>query len=172
MRPLQEQVKKIKVKRQKENCLVRFFLFPFSFLLLPSCFEELLHQLAALYFQNSLHDFNAMIQVVGITDMKARFDRACFFIRRAINQQLDARLNQRSGAHCARFNGRVNRRICQPVVAEPPRGFAQRHDLCVSGRIAISASAIARDGQQFLADDDAGTDGHLVACLRFTRCAQ
>ena len=86
--------------------LSSFCLLPFYFfLVLPSRLKKLLHQLTALRLQHSFDHFNAMVQVIGVADMKMRFDGACFFIRRAINQQLHARLNQRSGAHRARFDG-------------------------------------------------------------------
>ena len=136
----------------------RPFFLPFTFLLLPSCFEELLHQLAALGFQNAFDHFDAMIQLIGVADMKVRFDCSGLFVRRAVNQKRDPRLDQRARAHRARLDCRIDDCLCQPVIAKLPGRFAQRDDLGVRRRIAIRASAISRHRQQLIAADDASSD--------------
>src|SRR6266849_3130341 len=100
-------------------------------MLLSSVPKKLLHQRATLSFQDSFDYFNAMIELFGVTDMKMRFDGARFFIGGAINQTFDACLNQRPGAHRARFNSRVNNCLCQPVIPNLTSSFAQRNDLSV-----------------------------------------
>src|ERR1043165_602248 len=139
MRPLRESSKKVKVKRQTKrlltNCfrlsysLVRssFYVFTFSFLLslFPSAFKELRHQLATLVFKNSANHFYPMIKLIRAADAKVRINRAGFFISRAVNQKRHARLNQRSGAHRARLNRRVNNCAGQAIVANLQRGLAQ-----------------------------------------------
>jgi hypothetical protein len=77
---------KVKGKGKKENKL-------FTFLLLPSSLKEILHQRAAIVFQDSLNNFDAMVQLLSIADLKVRFDRARLFVRGTINEKPDARLN-------------------------------------------------------------------------------
>src|SRR5439155_23898360 len=155
MRPLRDSRPKEKVKSKKAGPA----LFPFSFLLLPSAPEKLLHQRATLSFQNSFDYLHAMIELFGVADMKMRFDGARLFIGCAINQTFDARLKQRPGAHPAGLNSRVNNCLCQAVISEFLRSFTQRHDLRVRSRIAIGARAIAGDCQQLSIDNDACSDG-------------
>src|SRR5947208_16999129 len=87
---------------------------------LPSCLKELLHQLAALRLQNAFDHFDAMIQLISVADMKVRFDCSSLFVRRAINQKRDPRLDQRARAHCARLDCRIDGGVCQPVIAKLP----------------------------------------------------
>src|SRR6266446_7464946 len=146
--------------------------FPFTFLLLPSNFKELLHQLAALRFQNASDHFDAMIQLIGVADMKVRFDCSGLFVRRAINQKRDPRLDQCARAHGARLDCRIDGGVCQPVIAKLPGRFAQGHDLGVRRRITIGARAISRHGQQFIAVDDASSDGNFSGSPGLARGSQ
>ena len=110
-----------------------------------------------------------MVQMIGVADVKVRIDCASSFIRRAVNQQRYARLNQSAGAHRARFDRRVNHRIRQSVVAEFPRGFAQCDNLSMGRRIAIHARAIPGNSVQFPIDDDAGSNRNLARGFRLAR---
>ena len=144
---------KVKAERlTRPSCLSisSFILHPSAFY--PSAFilcspavgaKKLLHQLAALFFQHAGSDFNSMIQEIRVANAKPRFDRAGSFIDRAINQPLHSRLNQSAGAHRAGFDRGINNSVCQPVVAELLRGFAQRDDFRVSSRIPIGARSVS-----------------------------
>src|SRR6266567_263218 len=151
MRPLRNSGQKEKVKRQKpsllkstsEDSALSFpYLFPFALLLLPSAFEKLPHQLAAFAFQDALDHFHSMIQLIGVTNVKVRFHGAGLFIGGAVNKQLHARLDQRTGAHRAGFKGRINGGVGQSEIAKLSGRLAQRHNLRVSRWIAICSREI------------------------------
>src|SRR5258708_12178794 len=89
-----------------------------------------------------------MIQMASVTDMKVRFDRARFFIPRAINQQLYTRLDQGSGAHGAGFDCRVDRRVRQAIVAAVLGGFPQGHHFRMPGRATLAPAAFSSTTHQ------------------------
>lgn len=60
-----------------------------------------------------------------------------FGIVRAINQASNAGVDERSGAHRARFNCSKQVTVAQTMVTEVLRGIAQRDDFGMSGWIVI-----------------------------------
>jgi hypothetical protein len=70
--------------------------------------EKLLHQRATLRFQHARANLNPVIQKICVADTKATRNRARAFIRRTVNQTSHTRLNQRTRAHRARLNRRIN----------------------------------------------------------------
>jgi len=129
--------------------------------------EKLLHQRAAFCFQNAFTHFDAMIQKICVADAEATVDCACAFVSRAVNQPADARLNQSTGAHRARFDRRENIHARQPVVAELTGGLAQRDDFSVGSGIAVGAGAVTANGDELAVVDNTSADGHLAAIFRF-----
>ena len=83
---------------------MRRYFFSSTFLLLPSSFEESLHQRATFRFKNAADHFDSMIQLARVADVKVRIDGAGFLVSCAVNQSWHARLNQCTGAHGAWFN--------------------------------------------------------------------
>src|ERR1700759_4663087 len=86
--------------------------------------KEGLYHLAAFSLKNTPFALHAVIQKISGANTKMCLDRACAVIFCAINQALDARVNQRACAHGARLNRRIHRRADQPVIANGARGFA------------------------------------------------
>ena len=101
--------------------------------------------------------------------MEVGLDRAGPFIRRAIDQERNARLNQGAGAHGARFDSRINDGVGQPVITKLFRRFPERHYFGVRGWVAICARAITGHRQQFIANDDACAHRDFAGSFRFTR---
>ncbi len=128
--------------------------------------EKFLHQRPAFRFQNARADLNPVVQEICVADAKPAYHCACPFIRRAVNQTSHPRLYHRSGAHRARFDGRVNIHGCQPVIAELTGGLAESNDFSVGCGIAVGSRAVSRNGDEFVFTDDTSADGHFAACLR------
>ena len=129
--------------------------------------EKILHQRAAFFFEHAGSHFDPMVQKIRIADAKSTMYRACTFVRGAVNQTPDARLNQRAGAHRARFNRRIDINAREPVIAELTGGLAQSDDFGVGGRIAVGARAVTGDGDELVAVDNTSSDGHLTAVSGF-----
>jgi hypothetical protein len=69
-------------------------------------------------------------------------NRSSLGIVRAVNQALDAGMDQSSGAHCARFNCSKELAVGQSVVAHGGASVTQRHNLSMCCGIAIADVAI------------------------------
>ena len=130
--------------------------------------EKILHERAAFLFQHALSHFDAMVQKIRVADPEATVNGAGAFVCRAVNQTADARLDQSARAHRARLDRRINRYARQPVVAELTGSFTQRNDFSVSSWIAVSSSAVSRNGDELIVVDNTGTDRHLTAIFRLT----
>ena len=72
-------------------------------------------------------------------------------------------MHDRSGAHDARLEGRVERAADQPVVAEPASCVAQGSDLRVRGRIARGDRQIAAAADHLPVAHHDRPDGHFAA---------
>jgi len=116
--------------------------------------------------------FNPVIQKVRITDAKTTDDAACALVSSAVNQPSHSSLDERSGAHRARLDRRVNIHFGEPVVAEFTGGFAEGDDFRMGCGIAVGASAIAGEGDEFVIADDSRANRHFAACLSFASCGQ
>jgi hypothetical protein len=116
--------------------------------------------------------FNPVIQKIRITDAETADHAACPLIRRTVNQTSHSSLNERSGAHRARLDGRVNIDSGEPVVAKFTGRFAEGDDFRMGCGIAVGASAIAGEGDEFVFADDARANRHFAACLSFASCGQ
>ena len=119
--------------------------------------------------------FNPVIQKFRITDAKTADYAACPLIRRTVNQTSHSSLDERTGAHRARLDRRVNINSREPVVAKLTGGFAERDDFRMGCGIAVGASAIAGDGERVVFARYvyyARADGHFAACLSFASCGQ
>jgi hypothetical protein len=116
--------------------------------------------------------FNPVIQKIRITDAKTANDAACPLIRGTVNQTSHSSLDERSGAHRARFDGRVNIDSGQPVVAEFTGRFAEGDDFRMGCGIAVGASAIAGESDEFVFAYDARAYRHFAARLSFASCGQ
>ncbi len=104
--------------------------------------KERLQHLCAPAGKHSAANFNPMIQLRMIYDLHHRLDRAGFRILRSVNQPPNARMHQRSCAHRARFNCSKQLALAQTMVTNGSTGLAQRNDLGVSRRIAVSNVAV------------------------------
>jgi hypothetical protein len=116
-----------------------------------------------------------VIQKIRITDAETTNNAACPLIRRSVNQASHSSLDKRTGAHRARLDRRVNIHAGEPVVTEFTGGFAKRDDFRMSRGIAIGASAIAGDGDEFVFAGVvyyARADGHFAASPGFASCGQ
>src|SRR6185369_12996959 len=82
--------------------------------------KKFLHQLAALRLQNALDYFNPMIQSIRAANLKMSMNRARSFVRRAVNQQAGAGLNQSARAHRAWLDRRVDSSLRQAIVSDLP----------------------------------------------------
>ncbi len=92
-------------------------------------------------------------------------DRPGARFARAEYERPDPRVHQRTGAHGAGFDGHVEARPGQPIVADPCGRGTQRDDLGVSRRIVTADRLVGALAQHFAIADDDCSDRHLtVAC--------
>ena len=134
--------------------------------------EKLLHQRPAFRFQNARADLYPVVQEICVADAKPACYCACPFIRCTVDQTSHSRLYHRSGAHRARFDRRVNIRVCQPVIAKLAGGFAESNDFSVGCGIAVGSRAIPGNSDEFVFADYTSADGHFAACLRLASGGQ
>lgn len=116
--------------------------------------------------------FNPVIQKIRITDAETADYAARPLIRCTVNQASHSSLDERTGAHRARLDRRVNIDSGEPVVTKFTGGFAEGDNFRMGCGIAVGASAIAGDGDEFVFADDARADGHFAASLGFASCGQ
>ena len=87
-----------------------------------------------------------MIQLGMREHLEARTDGAAFGVVAAVDDAGDARLDDGTGAHAARFDRDVERRPCEAVVSNRARCFTQHHDFGVRRRVAVADRAIRATG--------------------------
>ena len=88
-----------------------------------------------------------MIQVGAVADAENAFDRAESLIVSSEDEAGDSRIDQCSGTHCTRFDGRIKGRTRQTIVANADRSNAESEYFGVSGRIDICDRTVRRGGQ-------------------------
>jgi hypothetical protein len=154
-----------------------FILHPFRFhpssviLSSSSHTKEGLQNFSTLLLKHTSSHLDPMIQKISVADAKPRLDCSRSFVRRTVNQSLDPGLNQRTCAHRARFDCRIDGSVSEPVIGQLARCFSERDDFRVGGGISVGASAISCNCQQNAATDNACTDRDLATCPGiFCRC--
>jgi hypothetical protein len=78
-------------------------------------------------------------------------------------------VDQRPGAHRARFNGGKQLAVAQPVIAKIPPGLAQRDDFRVRGRIVVGERAVPAASDDAVVADDDRAHGHFARFQRALR---
>jgi hypothetical protein len=121
--------------------------------------EERLQQLRGTTGQNSTSYFHAVIQLMVVHDLHDRVNRSRLGVIRTVNQATDARVHQRSSAHCARFNCSKQLAVGEAVVTNDSTGFAQGHDLGVGGGVVVSEVPVPATGNDAAVAHDDGADG-------------
>ena len=111
-----------------------------------------------------------MIQEIRVADAKPRLNRACPFVRRAINQSSHSGLYQSAGAHCAGLNRGIHNHIRQPVVPDLTGHLAQGNHFRMSSRIYVGARSIAGYRQQFVTPDNTSADRYFATHLSISSC--
>ncbi len=134
---------------------------------LPSVPKKVLHQLARFIGENAGCDFDAVIQSFVIAKPKERFDGAKAFIRGAVNEPLDAGVDQSTGAHNAGFDGCIQGRAGQSIIADLCRRLPQNQDFSMSCRIAIGDGPVKSRGEQIsLFVDQTSSNRHFAKLPR------
>lgn len=126
--------------------------------------EEVTEQQRSGVSEDAAGDFDAVVQGVVIEDGELGSDGAAFGIVGAVDEALDAGLDDGAGAHGAGFDGDVQRCAEQAVIAEAERRFAKRNDFCVGSRVGIRNGAIAGPGKDVAARDHNRANWDFAAC--------
>jgi hypothetical protein len=87
-------------------------------------------------------DLYSVVQLRMIQHLHHGPNRSSLGIVRAVNQALDAGMDQSSGTHCARFNCSKELAVGQSVITHGGTSITQRHNLSMCRRIAIADVAI------------------------------
>ena len=128
-----------------------------------------MQQAHRLVLQNSGNNFDAMIERRRVENLHASPNRSALGLIRAINEASNSGLHKRARAHGARLDGHVERRASEAIVARLSRGLAQRHDFCMSRRVAIGNRAIARSGHNPIPEHNNCANGNFSAKRRSLR---
>src|ERR1700751_3070328 len=96
---------------------------------LTSTPEEFLQNFSGSSCQNASANCHPMVRARMIDHGEQRMNGSCFRIIRAVHQAANSRMNERSGAHCARLNCSKELTVDQAMVTEVFSGLAQCHDL-------------------------------------------
>ncbi len=129
--------------------------------LTPISKERLQHFLAATG-QYPASNLQLVVQPRVIYDLHHRAHCPGFWVVGAIDQALDASVNQGAGAHGARFNCNKQVAGCQAVITEGCTGFAQSDDLGVGGGVGVRDVAVPAAAYDFSVADHDRTDGNLA----------
>jgi len=125
----------------------------------PARREEGLKDGGALLDEDAGRDLHLVIEEGIAEDLEAGADCTALGVVRAVNQSRNAGLYDGSGAHAAGLNGDVKSCAGHAIVAEKVRRFTDYQDFGVSSGIAVADRAIARAGQDFVAEDDERANG-------------
>ena len=137
------------------------------FLFLVSAFggaagaEEIFHFLPALVFQDPRADFDLMVKRVMIRDAKNTFDAARFAVSGAVDEPLDAAVDDRARAHGARFNRDVERAVGKPPALQVLASFPQRDHFRVRGGIGNGFAQIVTAADHLAVTHDNRADGNF-----------
>src|SRR5262249_15980669 len=98
--------------------------------------KEGLYHSATFVLKNCSLNHNPMVQNFAAAQTKVTLDCASLRIARAVDQPLNARMNDRPRTHRARLDRRKQRAPGEPVVSKHTPGFSQCHHLGMSRGIA------------------------------------
>src|SRR3954468_3470020 len=107
--------------KEKLFVFTSLFIPPPSSLRCSSGSKELLHDVAAFFFEHARGDLHSMVQGTRVADAKLSFDCAEAFVARSVNEPPDSGLHERPRTHRARLNGRVNNRVRQTEITKLAR---------------------------------------------------
>ena len=96
-----------------------------------------------------------------IQDLHDRLHGPGLGIVRAIHQTPNARVNQRPGAHGARFNCNKQIAVSKAVVTNGGTSFAQRHDLGMSGGVGVCDGSVPSAADDLAGAHDRGADRYF-----------
>jgi hypothetical protein len=104
-----------------------------------------------------------MVELRGSENLETGAERATFGIIGGINQARDARLDDGTRAHGARFESDVEGGVGEAVIAKSARGFANGDDLGVCGGIVVANRAIAGARKDLLVMDENSAYGDFAS---------
>src|SRR2546423_6743355 len=99
-----------------------------------------------------------MIQAWVRENLEAGAHRATLGVIAPVGEARHARLNDRAGAHAARFDSHVKSCAGEPVISEDTRAFAEHDDFSVGSGVTVAYGAIARAGDNFSVMHQNGAD--------------
>ena len=124
---------------------------------LATVLKERLQQFCAAACKDATADFHAVVQLRMIYDLHHRVHRSGFRIVGAVDQALDARVHQCSGAHRARFNCSKQLALLQTMVTDGCTGLAQSDDFGMGRGIVVADVAIPSPADDSAAAGDYGS---------------
>jgi len=126
-------------------------------------FEEVLEELCAFGAEDAFGDFDAMVEEVGVGELKLAADAAEAEVAGAEDDAGDAGVDEGAGAHDAGFEGGVENGILQAVVAETCGGGAEGQDFGMGGGVEGGDGAVMAFGDELIVHDKDGADGDFAA---------
>jgi hypothetical protein len=129
---------------------------------LPSGCEKRLEKRGTVGGQQARGDFDSVVQAGMRKYFEAGADGASFWVIAAIHQSRNAGLNYGASAHAARFDGDVESRRSETIVANCTGAFAEDYHFGVRRGVAVADGAISRTCNDFSLLHQDGSDGHLA----------
>src|SRR3954471_8928181 len=114
-----------------------------TFCLHPAISKKILQKLSTLFREHAGNDFHLMIQCRVIQHLQYGFDRTSLGIGSSVDEPGKASLDERTGAHCARFDGDVELTLKQAMISDGSAGVPQSNDFGVGTRVFVCQVAIA-----------------------------
>ena len=107
-----------------------------------------------------------MIQFVTGKKLETGAEGAPFGIIGAVDESWDTRLDDRAGAHRARFDRDIESGVGKAIIAENSRGFAQHNDFGMCSGIIVANGAIAGARQVRIIVNQHRADGDFAGIRR------
>src|SRR5437763_10522650 len=120
----------------------RFIMTPLFLSELSLASEEIAEELGTFFGQNSGGDFDAMIQTLVVTQLKESADSTGLGIVAAVDEFRDECIDDRAGAHGARFERDDQGAVDQTPVAQCLARFAHGENFGVGGGVVIGFALV------------------------------
>jgi len=145
-------------------------LFEFTMASTPAS-KEFREQSSAFFGEHTRNDFDAMIELGMVHDLKHGTAGAGLGVGGGVDQARDAGVQDGSCTHGAGLQRDVEFAAGEPVVPEVLRDGAHGDDFGVSGGVAVANDAVLAAADDLAVQSDYGTDGNFAvgcggACFR------
>jgi hypothetical protein len=135
---------------------------PPPFLILAARAEEVLEEAGGLGGQGAFDDFDAVVEEVGVGDLKLGADAAEADVAGGEDEGADAGVDEGAGAHDAGLQGGVDGGVVEAVVGAGLGSGAEEVHFGVGGGVMGSNGGVVGAGDDLAVEDKDGADGDFA----------